>query len=296
MDQAHELRKMDSKRFLIENVAPGLRCIAVGSGKGGVGKTAVSIAIACCLAKRKYRTLLIDADLGLANVDLQMGIEPVYTLQDIVYGSCSLEDAVISTREGPDVLASGSGSPDLVDMGSARRHMLINELINFASRYDFLIIDVGAGIGKVVTTFLSASPEVAIVLANEPTSIMDAYSLIKVLRQVPHPPSMTMIINMVQSIEEGEKLGGRLNEITYKFLGVKIPIAGIINYDFVVGDAIRARKPLVTYAAESGPAKCMDEIALYLINNCKASSGVAKQHFFDKLADVSLKPRRDMFG
>jgi len=266
-DQASELRDASLREERRPAPPPlRLRCLAVGSGKGGVGKTMISIGLACCLARMKYRVLLMDADLGLANVDLQMGINPIFTLQDIVYGSCTPEEAVVSVPDGPDVLAAASGAPELADMGSARRQMLVEELMRFASRYDYLVIDVGAGIGAGVTSFLAAAPEVLVVVANEPTSIMDAYSLIKVLRQATDPPSISLMINMVRSLEEGELLAQRINVITKKFLSTELPVAGIVMYDTLVGDSIRARQPLIHYAGQSAPAKCLDETARSIIS------------------------------
>ena len=154
--------------------------------------------------------LILDADLGLANVDIQMGLEPTRTLQDVVFSNCSLEDAVVHVPNGPDVLPSSSGTPEMADMGNARRQMLADDLLRFAANYDFLLIDTGAGIGKGVTTFLAAAPEVLIVVANEPTSIMDAYSLIKVLHRATPCPRIRIVANMVRSLEEGERLAERL--------------------------------------------------------------------------------------
>jgi len=137
-----------------------LRCISVCSGKGGVGKTMISVGLAFWLARMGRKVLVIDGDLGLANVDIQMGLDPKFTLQDVVLGHCSLEDTVIRVDDGPDVLPSASGAPEMVDMGNARREMFIRDLMAFAGNYDFILIDVGAGIGKGITAFLQISSEV----------------------------------------------------------------------------------------------------------------------------------------
>ena len=196
----------------------------------------------------------------------------------------------MSVPGGPDVLAASSGSSDMVDIGNARRQMLVQELVSFASDYDFLIIDVGAGIGKSVITFLSAAPEVAVVVANEPTSIMDAYSLIKVLSQQPDPPSLMLVVNMVRTLEEGELLAHRLNGIACRFIGRGIPLAGIVLYDHVVGDAIRARVPVVRFAEKSVPAQCVGDIARYLTRARRPGEAVKRttQQFFDQLAETGI--------
>ncbi len=285
-DQAATLRNMTPSENSTDRTLPRLRCLAVGSGKGGVGKTMVSIGLACNLARLKYNVLMIDADLGLANVDLQMGVEPEYTLQDVVFGSCPVAQAVISTPYGPDLLASSSGAPEMVNMGGARREMLVNELMRFAANYDYLIIDGAAGIGQSIISFFAAAPEVAVVVANEPTSIMDAYSLIKVLRQRPQPPALRLVINMVQTLQEGDQLAARLNMITHKFLGVEIPVAGIIPYDIAVGNAIRSRKPVMAYAPRSVPARCLEDVTRFFVTETRHRRGEVpdSRTFFEKLA------------
>lgn len=247
-----------------------LRCLAIGSGKGGVGKTVVSVGLSISLVEMGYRVLLFDADLGLANVDLQIGIDPVFTLQDVVYGDCPLDQAVVSVPNGPDILASSSGACEMATMGESRRDMLVDDLITFSSGYDFLIIDTEAGLGAGAITFLQAMPQVNVVLVNEPTSVMDAYSLIKVLSSQPVPPEIRLVINSVETEAEGRQLAGRLNEASARFLGRTFEIAGIVLYDAVVGDAIRARRSVVHFAPESAPALCLRDLARSVISASKA--------------------------
>jgi len=286
-DQAAALRQMAGGR-IPESRTGRLRCMAVGSGKGGVGKTMVSVGLSYALVRRGYRVLIVDADLGLANVDLQIGVDPQFTLQDVVFGKCTVEDAVIPVPNGPDVLAAASGSPELVDMGSARRQMFVDQLVKFAGRYDFFVIDVGAGIGQNVTAFLAAAPEALVVVANEPTSLMDAYALIKTLCRMPEPPFMQAVINMVKTLEEGDMLAGRLNLIAQRFLGVELPVAGVIPYDPAVGDAIRARQSIMRYAPQSLAALALDDMVETLTSGRSyQKAGVrSSRQVFDRLIDL----------
>jgi flagellar biosynthesis protein FlhG len=242
-----------------------LRGFAIGGGKGGVGKTMISVGVATALVERSFRVLLFDADLGLANVDLHLGVDPDFTLQDVVYGNCSLGRAVYSVPGGPDILAASSGAQEMVTMGAARRELLVDELIRFAAGYDYLIIDTEAGIGPGAIAFLKAMPLVNIVVANEPTSIMDAYSLIKILADGKPTPEIRLVLNMVKSIEDGQELARRLNTISAKFLGRRLDVAGIILQDPVVGDAIRARRSVVKYAPNSAPACGLQDLAQHLV-------------------------------
>ena len=290
-DQAAGLRRLAAGRGLAP--LPGrLHCIAIGSGKGGVGKTALCVNLGYCLARMNRRVLLLDADLGLANVDIQMGLEPTRTLQDVVYGNCALEDAVVHVPNGPDVIPSSSGTPEMADMGNARRQMLADDLLRFAANYDFLLIDTGAGIGKGVTTFLASAPEVLVVVANEPTSIMDAYSLIKVLHRATPCPRIRIVANMVRSLDEGERLAERLQGITRRFLGADLPLAGAIPFDQSLRDAIRTRRPLITMAPSCAAIQCVEELARSLIADRRAarSETAAPLNLFSRLVDVTVKP------
>ena len=289
-DQAAGLRRMAAGRALPP--LPGqLHCIAIGSGKGGVGKTALCVNLGYCLTRMNRRVLILDADLGLANVDIQMGLEPTRTLQDVVFSNCSLEDAVVHVPNGPDVLPSSSGTPEMADMGNARRQMLADDLLRFAANYDFLLIDTGAGIGKGVTTVLASAPEVLVVVANEPTSIMDAYSLIKVLHRATPCPRIRIIANMVRSLDEGERLAERLQGITRRFLNVDLPLAGTIPFDQSLRDAIRTRRPLIQIAPNSAAIQCVDEIARSLIADRRAARPEAAPttNLFSRLVDVAVK-------
>ncbi len=290
-DQAEELRKACETRSELERAAAGLRCIAVGSGKGGVGKTMISVGLACCMAERDYRVLLVDADLGLANIDLQMGVEPALNLQDVIYGNCPLDRAVMRVQKGIDLLAASSGATEMMELGNARRQMVVTDLIRFAARYDFLVIDAAAGIGGNVISFLSASPEVLVVVANEPTSVMDAYSLIKVLRNEKPSPAIMLAVNMVRSLEEGKTLARRLNETANRYLGTELPLAGIVTYDEVVGDAIRLRTPVTRHAPGIAPVACLRELTRFIVDGRRLrSEHGARLPFFEQLVGVGRAP------
>ncbi len=284
---------MDQQKEYSAVVPRQLRGFAVGGGKGGVGKTMISVGVATALVERGYRVLLFDADLGLANVDLHLGVDPVFTLQDVVYGNCPLSQAVSAVPGGPDILAASSGAQEMVTMSAARRELLVDELIRFAAGYDYLIIDTEAGIGPGAIAFLKAMPMVNIVVANEPTSIMDAYSIIKILVAGPVVPEIRLVLNMVKSIEDGRELARRLNDISAKFLGRRLDVAGIVLYDPIVGDAIRARRSVLHYAPNSAPARCLQDLAQHLV-----STGRLREHgqpvsreLFSSLASLSMDGR-----
>ncbi len=244
----------------------GTRCLAVGSGKGGVGKTAVSVGLSLAFSEMGKRVLLFDGDMGLANVDLQMGLVSDYTIQDVIFGQCTMEQACQSVENGPDVLVSASGAAELVDLSAARRRLFIEDLFRFASRYDLFLVDTGAGIGRSTTDFLAACPEVLVVLTNEPTSLMDAYALIKTLHLRSQGQSLGVVVNMVDSIDEGEALFARLDAIARQFIGATLTLEGVVVFDRRVSEAIRSQRNIVRYAANGAVAHCLRELAARLVN------------------------------
>ena len=260
-DQAAGLRSMQGLRAPPLPAFSGTRCIAVGSGKGGVGKTAVSIGLSLAFTELGKKVLLFDGDMGLANVDLQMGLVADYTLQDVVFGQCTFEQACQHVENGPDVLVSASGSPELADLTPARRKLFIEDLFRFASRYDIFLVDTGAGIGGNTTDFLAACPEVLVVLTNEPTSLMDAYALIKTLHLRGQGQTLGVIVNMVDSIDEGEEMFAKLDTIARQFIGAKLTLEGVIVYDRRVSEAIRNQRSIVRYAANGAVAQCLRDLA-----------------------------------
>lgn len=287
-DQAARLRKGTEASSILP-VSP-LRCLAIASGKGGVGKTMVSVGVAYALAAKGAEVLLLDADLGLANVDLQMGLDPVFTLQDVIYGTRNLDDIVVKSEKGPDVIAASSGSREMVEMSGARRDMMVEDLMRFSRNYEYLIIDVAAGIGQEVTSYLRCVPEVLVVVTNEPTSLMGAYSLIKILHQSEDAPAISLVINMVRDPDEGDRLAARLNTITKRFLDCVIPVSGVILRDDAVVDAIRARTPIGRYAPKSAPAQCLIELA-HEVSSHDARIRISKkahESMFEKLAGYEV--------
>jgi len=260
LDQAAELRTL-CRREETHRPWTATRCVAIGSGKGGVGKTMVSVGLAMTLSERGHRVLLFDGDMGLANVDIQMGLVPEFTLQDVIFGRCSMAQARLSVENGPDVLVSASGAPDLADLSEARRRLFITDLFRFASQYDYFLIDTGAGIGHGTTDFLAASPEVLLVLTNEPTSLMDVYALIKTLHLRGSGQGMGIIVNMVDSLDEGERVFTKLQAIVKQFIGSDLEREGIILHDRRVSEAIRHQQSIVRYAAQGGVAHCLRDLA-----------------------------------
>jgi flagellar biosynthesis protein FlhG len=255
-DQAGGLRSSKSKSPHFKN-KKALRCIAIASGKGGVGKTFVSVNVAIALAKLGNKVLLIDADLGLANVDILMGHNPDLTLQDAIFHGKAIKDIVQKTAFGVDFLAATSGERDMVNLGKARINNVVNELFAFAEDYDILLFDCGAGINQGVTSFIAAAPQTIIVMTMEPTSIMDAYALMKVARQEKLSDNIDIILNMVRSDEQAQKVFNNLTRISENYLYSSVSLLGMIPYSSNVRKAVLKREPLM---AQDEPSEMSSRI------------------------------------
>jgi flagellar biosynthesis protein FlhG len=231
------------------------RIIAVASGKGGVGKTWFAITLAHALARQNLPTLLFDADLGLANVDIQLGLLPEHDLSSVLSGRAALDRACISHEGGFDILAGRSGSGDLAATDFLTQHRIQQLLHRAAQRYAAVIVDLGAGLDPFVRDITAMADVVLIVATDEPTSLTDAYAVLK-LHQTdisPRKPFAEIVINQAETHKAGEKTYATLCRASQNFLGFTPRLAGIIRKDDRVRDAIR-RQSLSITRYPNGPA------------------------------------------
>lgn len=224
----------------------GANVVAVASGKGGVGKTWLSITLAHALAKSGQRTLLFDGDVGLANIDIQLGLMPQKDLGSVIAGRMKLHDAITNYAEGGfDILAGKSGSGSLGTLDAHRLAALRDDLLMIAKMYDRVVIDLGAGVDQAVRTLAAAGGVILVVCTDEPTSLTDAYAFIKLNATIGDRPDQRIVINMAQSEKEGKATYAKLLKVCQNFLKLSPPLAGIVRRDDKVRDAIRAQTPLL---------------------------------------------------
>ena len=227
--------------------ARGEKLLAVASGKGGVGKTWFSITLAQALSQRGQRTLLFDADLGLANVDIQLGLMPERDLAGVIAGRLRLAQATVRLQSGPfDVIAGRSGAGNLASLPSHRVQSLGDELVALSDAYDRTIMDMGAGLDRTVRSLASRAPTLFIVTTPEPTALTDAYAFIKVAAQNQPDADIRVVVNQVDSKAEGRRTYETLRKAAESFLKFTPALAGVIRRDRKVVDAIRAQIPLMT--------------------------------------------------
>ncbi len=242
--------------------------IAVASGKGGVGKTWFSITLAHLFARSGRRTLIFDGDIGLANVDVQLGITPARDLGSVFAGKCTLAETITRYEDGGfDVIAGRSGTGNLTDLTSEQLLQLRLDLLEIARDYDHVILDLGAGIEKHVRFLAAVASRCVVVITDEPTSLTDAYAFIKLGKNMPSVPQMLIAVNQASTAKDGQKTYDSLNRACTTFLKVSPPLLGIIRRDNKVRDAIRAQSSMIVTAPHSTAATDMATIAIKLAQN-----------------------------
>jgi flagellar biosynthesis protein FlhG len=220
--------------------------IAVASGKGGVGKTWFSITLAHAMAKAGKKVLLFDGDLGLANVDVQLGVTPERDLASVIAGEATLSQAATRYEGGFDIIAGRSGSGSLATLPASRLMTLRTELHLLAQNYDWVVLDLGAGIERTVRLLTGQARACLVITTDEPTAITDAYAYIKVTAMEQLAEGIQIVVNMVSNQREGERVYGTLLRACREFLKFEPPLAGIIRRDDHVKDSIRRQTSLLT--------------------------------------------------
>ena len=240
--------------------------IAVASGKGGVGKTWFSISLTHALTRAGQRTLLFDGDLGLANVDIQLGLMPKHDLGAVVTGRLTLNQAAVNFPEGGfDVIAGRSGSGSLANIPLSRLQILADDLVLLAGGYDRVVLDLGAGVEKTVRALANQAGTVLVVTTDEPTSLTDAYAFIKVTQMERPGTDIRIVVNMANSTREGERIYYTLLKACEGFLKISPPLAGVIRRDLKVREAIRNQTPLLTRSPNTEAATDVEVIVDHLL-------------------------------
>jgi flagellar biosynthesis protein FlhG len=248
------------------NGIDGCRSIAVTSGKGGVGKTQLSANIALLLARHGQRVLLVDADLGLASLDLALGVHPNADLLSVVRGQSEIQDILVEAAEGVQLLPACPGRYEMANLQSAERERLHGALRELATRFDTLIIDTGAGIGANSVGFAALANEILLVTTPDPTSLRDAYAMAKVLHRRAGVDALQVIANQVSSEAGGYEVYERLQGIARRFLSLELEYLGCVPRDESVSRAVANGQPYVVGAPRCKASRALESLVNKLIH------------------------------
>ena len=287
-DQAEKLReimrnKEPSSRLEDSPPQKASRIISVSSGKGGVGKTNIAINLALAYAKFGKKVIVLDADLGLANVNVVLGVIPRYNLYHLIRQQKKMKDILLDTTYGIQIVAGASGFSKIANLSEEERKGFIEELYELSSA-DVIIVDTSAGVSNNVLTFVAASDDVIIVTTPEPTAITDAYGIVKIIAtEIDNLDlGLKLVVNRVKSVTEGRKVAERVINIAGQFLNIKLDYLGFVYEDILVQHAVIKQRPFLTLDPKSKASICIDHIVRRLENmDFKEGSGISE--FLKKL-------------
>ncbi|MBA3536855.1 MAG: MinD/ParA family protein [Tatlockia sp.] len=238
-----------------------VKVIAVTAGKGGVGKSNVSVNLAVALAQLQKSVLLLDADLALANVDIMLGLHTKYNLSHVVNGLCNLTDIILEGPNGIRVIPASSGTDFMTKLSLSEHAGIIDAFNEFTDDLDYMIIDTAAGISDTVLSFARSSQELIVIVCDEPTSLTDAYALIKVMSRRYEWSHFHVLANMVKDCREGRELFNKLYRVAEHFLDVRLEYLGFIPFDAHVHDAVKKQEPVLIAYPLSESSKMFLQIA-----------------------------------
>lgn len=283
-DQAAQLRAMARESsFDFGRNAKKTRIITVTSGKGGVGKTNVSVNMAIAYAQMGKKVILIDADLGMANINVILNMQPKFNLYHVITHQKTMAEIVYKTDYGIRIVAGANGFSRIANLSDEDRDFFISEL-KLLSTADIIIIDTSAGISESVLDFVSAADEVILVSTPEPTAITDAYGMIKIVSTEleEYDVNIKMVVNRVNSAAEAKRIADRMSTIVAQFLNYKIEYLGYIYDDPVVSHAVIRQKPFLISSPQSKPALCIKHL-VNRIEKIEVESDDSVGNFIQKL-------------
>lgn len=246
--------------------ARAIKVISISGGKGGVGKTNTAINLAIALAELNNKVLLFDADLGLSNVDVLLGISSPQNIADVLHGRCSLEDILVTGPSGILIIPASSGLDEMASLDNMEIASLVRSFSELTHDIDIMIVDTAAGISNQVLSFVHACQDNILVVCNEPTSLTDAYALIKVLAQQQSNTSFKILASMTKNDDDGLDMFYKLKNTTDKYLDISLQYLGAIPFDQQLRDAVQMQKPVVTAFPEC-PASKAFQLLSHTVND-----------------------------
>lgn len=288
-DQAERLRELMRNKEKSRAANKKAKVLAITSGKGGVGKTNFAINLAISIKRLGHKVLVLDADLGLANVEILTGTNAKYTILDLILGRKSINEIIITGPEEIKLISGGSGLEELSVMDEENINRLIEELERLESSIDFIIIDTGAGISDLVTKFVMAADEVIVVTTPDPTSIMDAYTMIKTLINNGYESKLNVVTNMVNNKKEAITTFNKLNMAVNNFLKTELNFLGFLERNNLVSRAVKEQRPFILSNPRSTISKRINFMALKFVETNNGVKMDKKDSFTSKLKNLLFK-------
>jgi flagellar biosynthesis protein FlhG len=279
LEQARKLRSLKQ----VDSPNGRMKVISVTSGKGGVGKSSVVANLALTIAAKGQRVLLMDGDFGLANLDILLDLRPKGTVRDVLFGGRDPSDILARVAQNLDILPASSGLLEMTNIGLEEKSALLEMMQSLENKYDVLLIDTGAGIGDEVTWLNSSAEEIIVVVTPEPTSIADAYAMIKVLNHKHKIKDFRLLVNQTRSEAEALRVYQQITAVSDRFLNVSIDYLGNVLWDDLWTHAIRQRKPFVSAFPGSNAAKNFTKLADTLTRASDRTVANGNAQFFKAL-------------
>jgi len=281
-------KKKDEKEFQ-EFDTSSTRTIAIASGKGGVGKSTFTVNFAYNLRQLNKDVLIIDSDIGMANLDIMLGVQPNYDMGHLLRGECSLEDAVIEGPAGIKLLSGITGDDSFIDIQNDAMDKLIELGEQIEKNYDYLLIDLGAGAAKSIVSTIMAAEELILLLTTEPTSVMDSYSLIKILSNHQYHKSIKLVINQTEDEKDAQKTAKRIIKTVKNYLDLDLTLIGSIAHDRKISAALRKQKPYAEMFSKRKAARDFENIARKITGEEKEKQANGVKSYFSKMVNFFNK-------
>lgn len=283
MDQAASLRRLMMEKEQINKSKP--KVITITSGKGGVGKSNFIVNLGITLQKQGKRVLILDADIGMGNDDVLMGVFPRFNIFDVIHNGREINEIIVSGYEGISLLSGGSGLNKIEDLSEDERKIFLQK-IEAIEDYDFILIDTGAGINKSVLAFIYCSDEVILITTPEPTSLTDGYALLKAVKYFDIDVKINVVVNKIYSKKEGILTYTKFKSAVDKFLKIDIDYLGSIMEDRKLVLAVKEQIPFVIKYKNCEATKGINEIASKIIKNFFSKEGTSPKNFFKNIFSI----------
>lgn len=287
LDQASTLRQLAEENYKIncKNENRTTKILTITSGKGGVGKSNIVVNLGITLQKMGKKVLIFDADIGMGNDDVLIGCFPKYNIFDVIFNNKNIEDVIIEGPLGIKLLPGGSGLSRVDDLTEVQRKSFLTKLENIEG-FDYILMDTGAGINRSVLGFIACSDEFIVVTTPEPTSLTDAYSLIKAVSHFKIRENGSVIINRVLDEEEGADTFAKFSNASSRFLNIKLNFLGMVSEDVKLVKSVRTQKPLCINYPNSEAARDIENIAKKLEGLVLREHNLGVQRLFKKIFSI----------